>query len=215
MKTKRVSLGFDLRVNPDLQGENSWQMNQRLVPELPSPISADSNVWFATDEIESLTQGVLPDFCNPLYLAKSLELLVDACKQRDISTAGLLPVCVTSSETNVIALVERYGPGWFESQPTEEELQSRGWQLMGFDIVDLNGLISGLKGCGYVEPTWSQLRNYFGSALNEVGLFRDCLMAFQFADVRGLQIQEHAPFVVVGVLVQGYMHDGGEPSVSR
>src|ERR1700722_18942105 len=169
MNTKRVSLGFDLRVNPDLQKENASQMNQHLVPELRSPISADEGVWVTTEEIESLTDGVLPDFVNPLHLSKNIDLLVDACAKRGISTAGLWPVCITSSESNVIALAARFGPAYFDNQLKEEDLLSSGWQLFGFDVVDLGGLISGLKGCGYVEPTWSQLRGYFGNALNEVG----------------------------------------------
>lgn len=115
-------------------------------------------------------------------------------------TSGLWPVCVTIYEANVIALIKRYGLGYFENQTDEEALLSLGWRFMGFDVVDLDGLISGLKGCGYVEPAWSQLRNYFANSLNEVGLFNDLSVASQFAEVRGLQIRDHAPFVVAGVL---------------
>jgi len=201
MNIKRASLGFDLRVNPDLQVENLLQKNQHLVPELRNPISADAMVWRETEEIESLTEGILPDFANPLHLAKDIDLLVDACVKRGISTAGLWPVCITTFEPNIIALTARFGPGYFNHE-SEEELLSRGWHFMGFDVADLGGLVSGLKGCGYVEPTWSQLRDYFGSDLNEVGLFSDCSMASRFAEVRGLQIQAHAPFAVVGVLIQ-------------
>jgi len=202
MNIKRVSLGFDLRANPHLQKENPSQVNQHLVSGLHSPISADANVWVTTQEIESLTEQVLPDFANPLHLKRSLDLLVNACAKQGISTSGLWPACFTGVESNVIALHERFGPEYFDDQPNEEQLLSRGWQLLGFDVVDLDGLISGLKGCGYVEPTWSQLRDYFGNALNKVGLFTDCSVASQFAEVRGLQIRAHAPFVVVGVLVQ-------------
>jgi hypothetical protein len=67
---------------------------------------------------------------------------------------------------------------------------------MGLDVLDLDGLISGLKGCGYVEPKWSQLRSYFGDALNEFALFKEHSTASQFADVRGSEIRKHAPFVV-------------------
>jgi hypothetical protein len=189
-------------VNPNLQKENQSQVNQRLASGPHSPISADANVWVTTEEIESLTSEILPDFANPLHLGNSLDLLIDACVKRGIATSGLWPVCFTSFESNVVALEERFGPGYFDNPPREEELLSHGWKLIGFDVVDLGGLISGLKGCGYVEPTWSQLRDYFGSDLNEVGLFRECPAASQFAEVRGLQIQVHAPFVVVGVLVQ-------------
>jgi len=198
MNTTRISLGFDLRIDPRLQVENPLQKDQNLVPEQRSPVSADAMVWRETDEIEALTEGMLPDFANPLHLARSIDLLIDACRKRGISTVGLWPVCITTLETNLIALTARFGSEYFDGQG-EEELLTLGWHLLGFDVADLGGLISGLKGCGYKEPTWSQLRSRFASELNDVGLFRDCDMARRFAEVRGLEIREHAPFVVVGV----------------
>jgi hypothetical protein len=147
-------------------------------------------------------EGALPTYANPLYLAKRLELLVDECGAQGLSTKGLVPVCITSAKSNLIALELRFGPGYFDSPPSEEELLCGGWTFAGFDVVDLNGLVSGLKGCGYVEPSWSQLREYFGGTLNEVGLFGDWDAASQFAEVRGLQVREHSPFVVVGVLIR-------------
>jgi hypothetical protein len=202
MEGKRVSLGFDLRVSPDLQLENPSQQNQRLVPRLGSPISADSSVWLAPEEVESLTEGILPDFANPLHLAKRIDQLIEACRKKGMSPIGLWPVCLTSFETNLVALNAQFGLGYFDNPEREEDLLSCGWRLMGFDVVDLKGLTSGLKGCGYVEPTWSALRNFFAGALNEIGLFRDSMVASQFSEVRGLQINEHSPFVVVGVLAR-------------
>ena len=88
----------------------------------------------------------------------------------------------------------------FLAAKSEAQSYPGSWQFRGFDVVDLDGLISGLKGCGYVEPAWSQLRNYFAASLNEIGLFSDLSVASQFTEVRGLQIRDHAPFVVVSVL---------------
>jgi len=201
MTPKRVSFGFDLRVNPELQQwDDEVRQSQRLVPTLTSPVSADPAVWIEGGEIDSLLTGVVPDYANPLYLAKRIDLLLDECRKRSIPTSGLVSVCITSAETNLIALAAACGPGYFDSPLDEEELLSGGWKLAGFDVVDLNGLISGLKGIGYVEPTWSQLRGFFGGTLNELGLFGDCETASHFAAVRGLQITAHAPFIVVGVL---------------
>jgi hypothetical protein len=205
MSRNRVSLGFDLRVNADLQGQNLSQQDQRLISAPYIPISADPSVWSETEEIAALMEGTTRDFVNPLHLAKSIDLLLDACSRRGISTTDLRPVCLTTYESNIIALDDRFGPGYFSDRPREEELLSLGWTHMGFDVVDLNGLISGLKGCGYVEPTRSQLKEYFGGALNNVGLFDNNTMASQFAEVRGLQIRAHAPFVVVGLLVHNHI----------
>jgi hypothetical protein len=201
MNTKRISLGFDLRLNPQLQKETSLHRDQQLIPSKQSPISADPAVWLRTDEVESLSGGSLPDFYNPLYLAKSVDVLLNVCRLQCLSTIGLWPVCLTIYEASTVALVKRYGTGYFENQSGEENLLSQGWRSMGFDVVDLDGMISGLKGCGYAEPTLSQLRLRFGDALNERGLFSDVTAAFHFAEVRGLQIRDHSPFVVVGVLI--------------
>ncbi len=196
---KRISLGFDLRINPSFHEEISSQIGQRLVPERSSPISADPNVWPQPEEVASLWHGVLREFSNPLNLARSLDLLRDASGQRG-GSAALIPLSLTSFQTNIIALVERFGTGYFDDQPSEEALLSKGWQFRGFDVVDLDGLISGLKGCGYAESTRPQLRSHFGASLNDLGLFDDWSAASEFAEVRGLEIREHAPFIVVGIL---------------
>ena len=205
MAPKRVSLGFDLRVDPKLQGDDEWRRSQLLVPSLTSPVSADPSFWSERMEIGRIMGGVLPDYANALYLAKRIDLLLDDYRNRRISVSGLVPVCITSLESNLIGLVGRFGSSYFDNPPEEEELLSDGWSLLGFDVVDLNGLISGLKGCGYTEPTWSQLRGLFGGTLNQFGLFGDCQIASQFAEVRGLQIREHAPFVVVGILTLAHL----------
>lgn len=105
MTSKRVSLGFDLRVDPELQEwDDEWRRNQRLVPTLASPVGADPSVWIEGREIEALWDGVIPDYGNPLGLAKRTDPLLDECRKRSISTSGLVPVCITSVESNLIAL---------------------------------------------------------------------------------------------------------------
>jgi len=201
MHPKRVSIGFDFRVTPTSLPEGVPQ-DQLLVPSLRSPVSADPNVWLEPASVESLMQDVTTQFINPLHLAKSVEVLADAVRVRGFSISDALPVCLTTWDTNVLALIARFGSGYFEYQAAEEELLSSGWQHLGFDAVDLDGLISGLKGCGYIEPNWSRLRERFGSSLNEIGLFNTFESASRFAEVRGLEIRAHAPFVPVGILTR-------------
>jgi len=201
MHCQRISIGFDLRVNPHSQKENPAQANQWLRPELRNPVSVDPSVWLRAEKVDSFMQEE-SDSCNPLGLANDIDPLLDASRKQRIATPELLPVCFTTSEAISVASRGRFGQGYFENQPEEETLLSSRWQLRGFDAVDLNGLISGLKGCGYAEPSWSQLRECFAGELNELGLFRDETAASRFAEVRGLQIRDHAPFVVVGVLTQ-------------
>ena len=197
MAAKRISVGFDLRMDPGLQ---SVRQDQCLVPGV-SPIGADPSVWSGTEAVEHLMAESPTDFSNPLHLACSLEVLVETCQKRGIPTVGLLPVCITCAEASVMVLAERFGSRWFKNQPTEEYLLSRGWRLEGFDVVDIDGLISGLKGCGYPGLSREILQQRFGSCLLRTGLFEDSATASEFAEVRGLQIRGHAPFVVVGVLI--------------
>ncbi len=140
--------------------------------------------------------------CYPLGLRRDPEELFDALHERGIATVGLTPVCLTIGEQTATVLSEGHWADHFACALREEDLVARGWRFLGFDVAELNGLCSGLKGCGYKEPFRSQLRARFGGVLNDVGLFSDATIASQFAEVRGLEIPDHAPFEVVGILVQ-------------
>jgi hypothetical protein len=202
MNTGRVSLGFDLRINPGEREGEQTRERHFLDPHQTSLISADPAVWQVPEKARELWTGLLPNFLNPLYLATDLRSLVDAYDRKNISTSGLWPICVTSDSTITISLKRQFGPGYFEHQPAEENLLSEGWGFRGFDVVDFNGLISGLKGCDYREPSWQELREAYNHDLNCDGLFFDSSVASHFAEVRGLEIRQHAPFIVVGVLTK-------------
>lgn len=200
--TKRVSCGFSFRVDLlDFEDNMAHRAQFALGPRNCGLISADTRVWPVPDSVDRLIQDAKQAFWNPLGLACTVEMLLDACLDRGISVAGLFPVCLTVSAKVLAALVQRFGPGYFDNAQGESDLLSHGWRLVGLDTVELNGLTSGLKGIGYKEPSWSQFREQFGGALNEVGLFSDEATAAEFAKVRGVEIPSHAPFDVVGVLV--------------
>lgn len=199
--TKRVSCGFNLRIHAGFD-ENPAHWNWFMLgTDNLSLISADTMVWIVPDEVDSLIQDDTKKFWNPLGLASDLNLLLRACCERNIPVSSLSPICLTVSEEVLAGLIKRSGRGYFENAPSEDELLSSGWMFLGLDIVQLNGLYSGLKGIGYKEPSWSKLRARFGSALNEVGLFSDEAIASQFAEMRGIEIPTHGPFDVVGVLI--------------
>lgn len=197
---KRISGGFDLRVRMGLQDNDLRQRDQYLIPDKRIPISADLWIWARPDEVGDFMLKDPESY--PMGLRKSLDDLFIGLHKRGIATTNLSPVCLTISEATVASLSRQFGAEYFEGAPTEEGLLSRGWRFLGLDVVELNGLTSGLKGIGYKEPTWSQLRAQFGSALNEVGLFSDEMIASKFAEVRGREVPAHAPFDVVGLLVR-------------
>jgi hypothetical protein len=200
MTMDRISLGFDLRVNPGVDQPNGLGDARFLDPLNSSRISADPSVWLASDRATDLWGTNLPHFLNPLRLAGDTNRLLDAYNREGIDTSELYPLCITSAPGIAVSLRQRFGAGYFDHKLGEEELVSAGWHFRGFDVVDLDGLISGLKGCDYREPAWSQLRTIYAEHLNEDGLFFHALTASQFAEVRGLEIRQHAPFVVVGLL---------------
>ena len=140
--------------------------------------------------------------CNPLGLLDDEGMLLRAPNKLISCPTDSWSVCLTCSEVVCIALGERFGHGYFEERPEEETLISACWQFRGFDTVDLYGLISGLKGCGYSASSLPQLQKHFRGELNEYGLFSNVTVASQFAEVRGLQISDHTPFIVVGILTR-------------
>lgn len=204
MDIARIALGFDLRTDPTSALINAPPIsnNQTLSPGLRYCFCADPSVWQRAESLDRLIRTSPSGIWNPLTLGNSLEAMLEACDDGGVATSEMVRVALTSSVSNAVALVERYGPGWFENLPTEEALVGDGWCLKGFDVIDLRGLISGLNGCGYSAGSVRKLRKIFGRFLNKMGLFDLYSRAAQFGETRGLQIPEHAPFVVVGVLVQ-------------
>jgi hypothetical protein len=197
--TRHISAGFDLRVPAESLPEDPSLTDQWLVPLNRSRISADAGVWPTPEEISDFYRGDLSAY--PLGLLNDPDRLLGALHEHGIATVGFTSVCLTISGETAAALSEDHWADHFAVALREEDLLLRGWRFLGFDVAELNGLCSGLKGCGYKEPLWSQLRARFGGALNDVGLFSDATIASQFAGIRGLEIPSHAPFEVVGVLV--------------
>ena len=205
MATDFISIGFDLRV--EASASTVWP-DQMLDPRNQSAICADSNVWQTPPEIESSMGGVLSDSMNPLYLYKSLASLRSVCAGLTTFDKRWLFVSITAHPAVVSCLTHRFGPGYFDEYQKEAHLQLTGWRHMGFDVVDLDGMVSGLKGCGYKEPALSDLRTYFLDSLNQSGLFCSASDAAMFAQARGLQVRDHSPFIVVGVLTHDSVTNG-------
>jgi hypothetical protein len=195
---ERRACGFTLRLNPSGIAEEPWLRSQLLIPEKANIISADSLTWPQPKELQDLHHED-PDW-HPLGIDTDFEEMLEKLHKRGVCTEGLVPLCITVSVETIAASERLRGP-WVAQYPHEEELIASDWRFLGFEPVELNGLTSGLKGIGYKEPSWSQLRVQFGGALNEVGLFTDAAIAAEFAKMQGIEIPEHAPFDVVGILV--------------
>jgi hypothetical protein len=196
--SERRACGFSLRLNPTGIAEEPWLRGQLLIPEQANIISADSQTWPQPKGLQDLHYED-PDW-HPLGIDTDFERMLEKLHKRGVRTEGLVPLCVTVSVETIAASERLRGP-WAAQYPHEEELLARGWRFLGFEPVELNGLVSGLKGIGYKEPFRSELQARFGGELNEVGLFSDDAIAAEFAKVVGAEIPSHAPFDVVGILV--------------
>lgn len=203
---KRISGGFDLRTRIDLQVEDLRQRDQYLIPEHRIPISADPWIWDRPDTVDSYLLKEPESY--PMGLRNNLRKLLTDLHEEGIVFSDVSLVCLLIFGRALSELSRQFGESYFADAPTEGELLASGWRFLGFDVVELNGLTSGLKGIGYREPLWTQLKAEFGSALNDLGLFGEERPALQFAEIRGKEIPEHAPFDVVGLLV----HDPFEPN---
>ncbi|WP_146063224.1 hypothetical protein [Nitrosospira multiformis] len=164
-------------------------------------ISGDPNIWPRPPLVDDLIQNNAHALSNPLTLATHIEDLINTCRSNHISIDQLSLISLTCLEINTIALREHYGFGWFEEQPSETALINMGWRLMGFDILDLRGLISGLSGCGKISEI-PFFQNYLSKTINKFGLFKTYRSASEFSEVRGLQIYNHAPFIPIGILIK-------------
>jgi hypothetical protein len=197
--TEYYSGGFDLRVSLESLTDEPTLQKHWLVPANQNRISADAMVWPMPEEVSRFYQETPRSY--PLGCLNNFSELLSALRERGVATMNYTPICLTISEASVQTLRKK---GWayhFSGASRMEDLVKLGWRFLGFDVAELNGLCSGLKGCGYTEPSWSQLRARFGSALNEVGLFHGPTIAGKFAQIRGLEIPNHAPFEVVALLV--------------
>jgi hypothetical protein len=213
---QRVSIGFDLRdptqqrIGGTEQRDYQLRGNQVLSNSLDLVISADPNVLPRREDIDQLIFENIEVLSNPLGFVTRIDDLIDKCRASGLPLKGQLPLCITCSEANIVELVERFGPGWFELQLTEKEITRADWQLRGFDVIDLRGLVSGLSGCGYNVSTKHLLKHFFEAGLNKFGLFRSYSLGQQFAEVRGLQIPEHVPLITVGVLANPRLGQRGK-----
>lgn len=176
MNNHRISIGFALR--KALHGSTVLRKENRLDPENPDPLSADPSIWPTAEEVLDPLQRIAPGLVNPLSLVSSFEPLKAACERTEDQNSEREAVCITADPSITIELDRHFGPGYFSEFTPEHDLLSMGWLFQGFDIVNPIGMISGLKGCGYTEPTWSKLREAYVQETNERGLFRDTTQHF-------------------------------------
>lgn len=189
MQSDKFICGFDVRVIRD--NAHPWPPEYLLRPDIESIFSVDPMVFpVAPHELIRRSQlgsapkeniiGLLSDI--PLAPSKG----ADECK-----------IAVTIDREIYEGLINKFGrPLTTGKFSQERDLIPDEWAFLGYDVVDLNGLISGLLNCG---PLHQQLTTDFSSYINAHSLFNDYLIATAYANRRALEIPAHSPFLPAAI----------------
>ncbi len=160
-------------------------------------ISADPNILPHPPRIESLLEGNVWSISTPQRLFMSEKILNDFIPEGENKECLYLKICLTCSISDFNNLVSIYSDDWTKELPLEEELILNKWVLHGFDVIDYQGLYSGITGFGDNE-----LANSIKDDLNESYLFSSPKDAGEFSKKMEKYAPTHAPFIVVGVLIK-------------
>lgn len=192
-KEKRLIIGFDYRFSY----EKSIKRLDYYTFQNLKVLSGDPNVWERPREVYDLLDQDPEYVINPLTLATNFEFLK---KKMPSNVAEYsMPMAISLSSKAISCVIEKYGSFWFSDLMSEDDLLSQGWDFMGFDVLDINGLYSGINGCGYKEDTRELLKRNFSKYFNDFSLISLYQKAVEFSDISNREIPAHAPFYSVGI----------------
>ncbi|MCC0010933.1 MAG: hypothetical protein H6875_10855 [Hyphomicrobiaceae bacterium] len=192
---KFVTIGFDVReVVPTSAIRRLDQLNQMVAWPSKVLTTADAMVQpkpprYRYQENSSDAETSILGFFRPIGgLIRSV--------RADIS--GTEKIYVYRLRSEIVAYIEeRFGCIEREFDLATDASE---FQQIGFDVVDIDGLTSGLWGCSFEiweKELWAP---HFQKHLNRFGLFDDENFAARFAQCRSLVVEEHAPFLSLQIL---------------
>lgn len=186
MLSKKYISGFDVRVT-----RNNWPSEHLLRSDIQTIISVDPMVFpVAPSELVRRSQS------GSLLKENIIGLLPDLPPSLHKET-NKYKIAVTIDEEVYENLLNKFGMSLTTSEfLKEDDLISGKWIWLGYDVVDLNGLISGLLNCG---PLNQKLKDDFAPHINTYSLFGDYSVAKEYANVRSKEIPAHSPFSVAAI----------------
>lgn len=175
---RRVVVGFDLRKNDTLKRIFLTSYNEMVRYE---EFLEMHNDYLSAMNIFSCDPSIIP-FIN---IPKNAEIIafdlpvdyVDKLMQGGVSVPVLTPIDVVE----------------------------KGWQFLGFDVVDPITQSSGLDGGLFASNLLSDGENKETLVLNKNGLINKSDVALKFSAALDLRIPEHMPFVPCGVWLKNPM----------
>lgn len=203
---KEVLVGFDAR-EPIQQAGFQWDLASRarylVCPDAPLPISVDGHVWKSVFSPEVPRSPVPEEWGRNSHLWRDKTAIMQA-----VDDAGLRKPQSEEPPAHVVIAVSavfdsRRGVAWDPQCwiPCEPSKIEASWRLLGYDIIEEYGTISGLSGCGYDGDSVPQLRKRWGQHLNGFHLFKKRRVALRFCEVTNERVPEHAPFLPYGIWV--------------
>lgn len=191
-----LCLGLDLRVPKPMAGLQARKViSEQFLNKPHCLISGDPSIWLRAESGEDAVAFQKLGFKNALWLR------IFGQELEATSVKNSIIIALSADSVLSFALEKKYGSGYFGFIGSFEDWRHRGWFFLGFDTLDLQGLISGLNGCGYVSQEKLYLQEAYGSDINQYDLFSSLERASSFAFYRSLRIPIHAPFVPVGIWV--------------
>jgi hypothetical protein len=191
---KLVILGFDVRT-PFADQNSSWSKERRskflIRPEIPSPISVDSDVWpaFAAN----------PDETYPMQLWGSVSEILARFPETEGPESGaptIIEIAVITTDEKSLRHWE--GMLFKRVRPEKDSALKISPDCLGFDVAD-RYFVSGLSNCMLSGEELAVSRKDWSKAINTWGLVNDSEAATAFRAVCNRLVPEHAPFEVYRV----------------
>lgn len=192
MINDKYILGFDIRAIGKI--DKTGLLESLIRQDVNAVISADPLVFpVVSHELERRLQSDAEPKENIVGLLSDLPT---CCLIED----NECKIAVTTNKEIYEKLMDKFGvPLTTGSLSKETDLILDGWVMLGYDVIDINGLISGLSNCGAASQ---ELKKEFAQHINKYSLFRDFSPALKFANKRSSEIPAHSPFHPAAIWAQ-------------
>ena len=208
-------LGYDIR-SVSTAWEKEWLPERREMYLLRDigvqPRSVDRMVWprpsVDADTERNAEEIAHYDWIGPCDYWENLAAMRRWMKSRALEPSAMIAVTVLFSALDdesprawdriVYDPVRGTWLNFWKHHRPEPDSPGSDWTLLGFDVADLGGSVSGLMNCGYSAGERASVVE-FGPLLNEWHLFDDVVDARRFCSWTNERVPEHAPFFVYGI----------------
>lgn len=199
-------IGFSIRVSPSANA--AWSPERQRVnllkPINAQVISIDDAVWPIPQDIDAALKSV-GGMENVVIDENALNLMSSipsSWLHGEMALPEFMQHCVliaaAVTEDDYTGLKKTYK--WLIDEAFAGDAMQKVllWSFLGFDVADVTG-ISGLTNSGIAVAMSDRERLTWSAKLGRTGLFERLTDAHEFARVADRLVEEHAPFMPVGI----------------